>query len=220
MWSWQQCRDNGVESFTGCLYDFIIVVQLLCCVRLFATSWTIAHQALCPPLSPGVCSNSRALSWWCYLTISSSAILFSLLPSIFPSIPGSFPKRWLFTSGGQNIRASSSATVSLSNAYSVLISYGSTSLILLLSKRLSRVFSSTTIWKHQFFGIQPSLWSILLVKIFTYKLNFFTTLCIEKPITLKQCKLLLNLMFFTGVSLGDCFHHKNNNNVTSLFITL
>ena len=48
MWSWQQCRDNSVESFTGCFYDFIIVVQLLCCVRLFATSWTIAHQA---PLS-------------------------------------------------------------------------------------------------------------------------------------------------------------------------
>ena len=155
--------DNSVETTVLRVLqaDFMTLLLLLSCyaVSNSATSWTIAHQAPLSFIISWICSDSRALSWWCYLAISSSATLFSLLPSIFPSIPGSFPMRWLVTSGGQSIRASSSATVSLSNAYSVLISYGSTSLILLLSKGLSRVFSSTTIWKHQFFGIQPSSWS-------------------------------------------------------------
>ena len=60
----------------------------------------------CPSLSPRVCSNSRPLSQWCYLTISSSAAPFSC-PQSFPA-SGSFPKSWLFTSGGQNIGASAS----------------------------------------------------------------------------------------------------------------
>jgi len=59
----------------------------------------------CPSLSPGVGSNSCSLNWWCYLTISSSATLFSFC---LPSLPawGSFPVSQLFTSGGQSIRAS------------------------------------------------------------------------------------------------------------------
>ena len=55
-------------------------------VQLFATRWAIACQAPCPSLSPGVCSNSCPLSWWYYVTISSSASSFLLMPSIFLSI--------------------------------------------------------------------------------------------------------------------------------------
>ena len=63
-----------------------------------------------PTLSPGVCSNSCLLSRWCYLTISSSANLFSICLQSFPA-SGSFPRSWLFPSGGQSIGASASASV-------------------------------------------------------------------------------------------------------------
>ena len=101
-----------------------------------------------------VCSNSP-LSQWCNPTISSSVAPFSCLQS-FPA-SGSFPMNRLFASGGQSIRASASASVLPVNmqGWSPL---GMTGLIFLLSKGLSRVFS-TTIQKHQFFGTKPSLWS-------------------------------------------------------------
>ena len=62
-------------------------------------------RLLCPPLSPGVCSNSCPLSQWCYLAISSSAAPFSFSFHYFPAL-GSFPMSWLFTSGGQSTGAS------------------------------------------------------------------------------------------------------------------
>ena len=61
----------------------------------------------CPSLSPGVCSNSRPLTQWCYVTISSSATPFSSQPQSFPAW-GSFPVSWFFASGGQSIEASAS----------------------------------------------------------------------------------------------------------------
>ena len=64
-------------------------------------------RLLCSPLCPRVCSDSCPLSWWCYLTTSSSASLLSFLPSVFPSIRV-FPLSRLFTSGGQSIGASAS----------------------------------------------------------------------------------------------------------------
>ena len=64
----------------------------------------------CPSLSPGVCSNSCPLSWWCHPTISSSVIPFSSCPQSFPA-SGSFPVSWLFPSGGQSIGASASTSV-------------------------------------------------------------------------------------------------------------
>ena len=77
--------------------DHCGVVQLLSHVRLFATPWTAHTSFPCPPLSPGVCSSSCPLSWWCYLTILSSATLFSFcLQSFLAS--GSFPMSRLFTS--------------------------------------------------------------------------------------------------------------------------
>ena len=89
--------------------------------------------------------------------ISSSAITFSFYLQFFPA-SGSFPMSWLLTSGGQNIGASVPASVHPMNSQS-WFPLGLTGLISLLSKELSRVFSSTTVWKHQFCGTQPSLWS-------------------------------------------------------------
>ena len=111
----------------------------------------------CPSLSPGVCSNSCPLSWWCYLTISSSADTFSFCLQSFPT-SGSFPASWLFATGGQNIGASASVSVLPMNIQD-WFPLGLTGLISLSSKGLSGVFSSTTVQKHQFFGIQLSLWS-------------------------------------------------------------
>ena len=104
---------------------------------------------------PGVCSNSCPLSWWCYLTFSSSAIPFSFYLQSFPA-SGSFPMSWFFSSGGQPIVASASALPMNIQGWFLL---GLTGLISLQSKGLSRVFSSITIWKDQFFGVQPSLWT-------------------------------------------------------------
>ena len=106
-----------------------------------------------------VCSNSCTLSLWCYLTIPSSVPLF---PACLQSFPASefFLKSQFFAWGSQSIRESFSFSISPSSEYSGLISFRTdlTGLIALLSKGLSRVFSSTTIQKHQFFGTRPSLW--------------------------------------------------------------
>ena len=101
-----------------------------------------------------LCPNSRPLSWWCYLTISSSVAPFSSFPQSFPA-SGSFPLIWLFTSSGQSIGVSASKSVPPMNTqdWSPL---GWTGWISLQSKGLSRVFSNTTVQKHQFFGAQPA----------------------------------------------------------------
>ena len=108
----------------------------------------------CSSLSPGVCSNSCPLRQWCHPTISPSVAPFS---SRLQSIPasGSFPMSHLLTSGGQSIGASASASVLPMNTqdWSPL---GWTGWISLQSTGLSRVFSTTTAQKHQFFNVQPS----------------------------------------------------------------
>ena len=117
----------------------------------------LQHAGLpCPSISFRVCSNSCPLSPWCHPTISSSVNSFS---SCFQFSPpsGSFPVSWFFTSGGQSIEASSSASVLLMSVQ-CWFPLGLTGLISLLSKGLSRVLSRTTVWKYQFFGAQPSLW--------------------------------------------------------------
>ena len=122
------------------------VVQSLSCVQLFATQWTLSHQASYLSLSSRVCSNSCSLSWWCYLTILSSTIPLSFCLQSF-SASRSFPVSRLFTSGGQSIRASASVLPMNVQDWFLL---GLTGLISLLSKRLS-VFSSTMIL---FFSVQ------------------------------------------------------------------
>ena len=121
--------------------------------------WTCGLQRArltCPSLSPGVCSDSCPLSWWCHPAISSLSP-FSPLPSVFNS-NSSFPMIQLFASGGQSTGASASASVLPMNIQSRFL-LELTGLILLLSKGLSRVFSSTPVLKHEFFSAQPSLWS-------------------------------------------------------------
>ena len=88
------------------------------------------------------------LNWWCHPTISSSVILFSSCPQSLPAL-GSFPKSQLFTSGGQRIGASASASI-LSMNIQGWFTLGLTGWISLLSKGLWRVLSNTTVWKHQF----------------------------------------------------------------------
>ena len=140
--------DVCVRNFLYLLYTFSSV-QSLSRVRLFVTPWTAARQAS-PSLFPRVCSNSRPLSRWCYLTTSSSATSFSFCLQSFPA-SGSFPVSHLFTSGGQIIGASASALVLPMNIQS-WFPLGLTDLISLLSKRLATVFSSTTVQKQRFFG--------------------------------------------------------------------
>ena len=111
----------------------------------------------CPSVSPRVCSNSCPLSQWCHPTISFSAIPFSSCLQSFPA-SGSFPMSQLFPSGGQSIGVSASSSVLPMNSQD-WFPLGLTALISLQSKRLSRVFSNTTVQKHQFFGTQLSLWS-------------------------------------------------------------
>jgi len=112
----------------------------------------------CPSPSPGICSNSCPSSQWCHPTISASVVPFSFCLQSFPA-SGSFPVSWLFVSGGQSTGASASASASVlpMNIHDWL-PLGWTGLISLQSKGLSRVFSNTTVQKHQFFGAQPSLW--------------------------------------------------------------
>ena len=110
-----------------------------------------------PSPTPGVYSNSCPLNRWCYPTISSSVVSFSSCLQSFPA-SGSFPMSQFFTSGGQSIGVSASASVLPMNIQD-WFPLGWTGWISLLSKGLSRVFSNTTIQKHQFFGVQPSLWS-------------------------------------------------------------
>ena len=103
----------------------------------------------CPSPTLGVHPNSCPLSRWCHPTISSSVVPFS---SHFQSFPasGSFSMSQSFASGGQSIGASASASVLLMNIQD-WFHWGWTGWISLQSKGLSRVFSNTTVQKHQFF---------------------------------------------------------------------
>ena len=111
----------------------------------------------CPSLIPRVYQNSCPLSQWCHPTISSSIIPFSSHFQSFP-VSGSFHMSQLFTSGGQSIGVSASTSVLPMNTKD-WFDLGWTDWISLQSKGLSSVFSNTTVQKHQFFGIQLSLYS-------------------------------------------------------------
>ena len=108
----------------------------------------------CPSPTPRVHSNSCPLSRWCHPAISSSVVPFSYCPQSLPA-SGSFPMSWHFTSGSQSIEVSASASVLTMNTQD-RSPLGWTGGISLQSKRLSRVFSNTTVQKHQFFGAQLS----------------------------------------------------------------
>ena len=110
----------------------------------------------CSSPTPGACSNSCPLSRWCHPNISYSVLLSSSCLQSFPAL-GSVQMSQFFTSGGQSIGVSASASVLPMNIqdwfplrFTVWISFQ--------FKGLSKVFSNTTFQKHQFFGTQLSLW--------------------------------------------------------------
>ena len=111
----------------------------------------------CPSPTPGVYSNSRPLNQWCHPTISSSVVTFSSHLQSFPA-SGSFQMSQFFTSGSQSTRVSTSASVLPMNIQD-WFPLGWTGWISLLFKRLSKVFSNTTVQKHPFFSTQLSLQS-------------------------------------------------------------
>ena len=106
----------------------------------------------CPSPTPGVHSNSHPSSWWCHPAISSSVVPFSSCPQSLPA-SGSFQMSQLFAWGVQSIGVSASASVLPMNTQDW--SLGWTGWISLQPKGPSRVFSNTTVQKHQFFGAQP-----------------------------------------------------------------
>ena len=118
----------------------------------------LQHTRLsCPSAIPWACSNSFPLSRWRYPIISPSVTSVSFCLQSFPA-SGSFPVNQFFASGGQRIGVSASASVLPMNIQD-WFPLGWTGWISLLSKELWRIFSNTTVQKHQFFGTQLSLWS-------------------------------------------------------------
>ena len=144
-------------------YDFEIIHLLTCSVQFSHSVMSdslqpqgLQHTRLpCPSPTPRACSNSCPLSWWCHPTISSSIVPFSSCLQSFPA-SGSFQISQFFSSGGQSIGASASASV-LSMNFQDWFPLGLTGWISLQSKGFSRVFSNTTVQKHQFFSVQLSL---------------------------------------------------------------
>ena len=149
---------NTIEKiFWGYLSkeDQFSSVQKLSRVRLFVTPWIATPRPPCPSPTPRAYSNSFLSHWWCHPTISSSVVPFSSCLQSFPA-SGSFPMSQFFTSGGQSIGVSASASILPINIQD-WFPLGWTGWISLQSKRLSRVFSNITVQKLQFFGAQLSL---------------------------------------------------------------
>ena len=139
---WRACLERGMNQFRCFMFDSLQPHEL-------------QHtRPPCPSPTPGAWSNSGPSSWWCHPTISSSVIPFSSCLQSFPA-SGSFPMSQLLTSGGQSIGVSASTSVLPMNIQDRFpLSW--TGWISLQSKGLSRVFSNTTVQKHQFFGAQLS----------------------------------------------------------------
>ena len=141
--------------FYDCCFHSVSV-QSLSCVWLFVTPWTVVSQA----------SLSITNSWSLFKSMSIESVMpsnhlilcrpFSSRLQSFPA-SGSFAMNWLFTSGGQILEFQLQHQ-SFWWIFRVWFHLGLTGLISLHVKGLSRVFSNTTVQKHQFFGAQPSLW--------------------------------------------------------------
>ena len=160
-------------------------VQSLSCVWLFVTPMDCTYQ---PPLSFTISQNLfkfmsiESVMLYNYLILCHP---FLLLPSIFSSMRA-FPMSQLFTSGGQNIGASASASVPPMNIQG-WFPLGLTGWISLQSKGLSRIFSSTTVQKHQFFSIQSFLWSNSHIRAWLLGKNHsfdYTNLCQQNDVSI------------------------------------
>ena len=157
--SWEKREISGQKNG-----EFIFLLKLGFSLVQFSLSvmsdslWPRGLQHARPPCplpTHRACSNSCSLSWWCHPTISSSVIPFSSCLQSFPASE-SFPMSQFFTSGGQIIGVSASASV-LPVTIQHWFPLGLTGLISLQSKGLSRVFSNTIVQKHQFTGKTESL---------------------------------------------------------------
>ena len=153
-YSWIRIIRIKIAILPKKVYRFNLISHFSCSV-MSDPLWPhgLQHTRLpCPSPTPRAYSNSCPLSWWCFPTISSSVIPFSSHLQCFPA-SGSFQMSQFFASGDQSTGASASASV-----FPMIIQdwfpLGVTGWIFLLSKRLSRVFSNTTVQKHQFFGTQ------------------------------------------------------------------
>ena len=140
------------------------MIQKYCCCSITKLCLTLCDPMDCStpgfPVFHYLLEFSQTHVHWvsgAYPTISSSVTLSSSCPQSFPA-SGSFPMSHLFISGSQTIGTSASASGLPMNIQG-WFPLGLIGLISLLSKRLSKVFSGTTVQKHQFFGAQPSLWS-------------------------------------------------------------
>ena len=146
-------RMKKIQSFFT-YYQFSSVAQSCLALRdpmdCSTPGFSVHHQL--PELA-----QTHPSSRWCHPIISSPVIPFSSCLQSFPA-SGSFAMSQIFTSGGQSIGASASASVLPMNVQD-WFPLGFTSLISLQSKGLSRVFSNTTVQKHWFLGSQLSLWS-------------------------------------------------------------
>ena len=153
--SYQFCKyQSPWGSFSSASFSSVQFSHSVMSDSLRLHEWQHARPP-CPSSTPRVYPNPCPLSQWCHPTVSSSVIPFSSCPQSFPA-SGSFQMNQLFTSGGQSIGVSASTSVLPMNTqdWSPL---GWTGWSSLQSKGLSRVFSNTTVQKHQFFSVQLSL---------------------------------------------------------------
>ena len=158
-----------INNYFWCFYGFLstkwlslltfTVVQLLSCVWLFPTPWTTAYQASLSFTISRVYSDSHPLSQWCHPTMPYQSISPPSPPPALNLSQNQGLFQWISSSAwsGKSIGVSASASLLPVNIQG-WFPWGLTGLISLQCKGLSRVFSSTTIWKHQFFSSQPSLW--------------------------------------------------------------
>ena len=165
-WSTEDSVLNSSVKQISSIHAPILVSPQQCLLLLLLFSHPVMSDSLqphglmhtrppCPSPSTRICTSSCSVHWWCLPPISSFYALFSLCSWSIPESE-TFPMSHLFVSDDQNTGASASASVLPVNiqGWSPL---KLTSPISLLFKRLSGVFSSTTVQRHQFFGVPPSL---------------------------------------------------------------
>ena len=148
---WKICKQDFSRLWKWSSVQFSSVAQLCPTLQPHESQHT---RPPCPAPTPGVYPNSCPSSQWCHPAISCSVVPFSSCPQSLPA-SGSFPMSQLFPWGGQSIGVSASTSVLPMNTQDWSPS-GWTGWISLLSKGLSRVFSNTTVQKHQFYSPQLS----------------------------------------------------------------
>ena len=170
-------KGTGSEGVLSWLFkSFSPIMKIYCCFPVTQSCLTLRphglqHERLfCRSYLLEFAQIHVHWNWWRYLTILSSATPFSFCLQSFPA-SGSFPVSRHFTSGGQSIGTSASATVLAVNPQG-WFPLGLIGLISSQFKGFSRVFSSTTIWNHQFFGTQPS-WRYITSENLSVELSGF-----------------------------------------------